>query len=124
MGDQAVARPLLIKTQSKHRETSMSGVRFESTILAFERAKTVHALDRAATVIGDPIIAKLEIFEEEEAVWRNNETALFGGAIMLLCSGGDRIAGRLGHLAYSYFLWLTSVPRDGRPTSFGQRSLP
>jgi hypothetical protein len=25
---------------------------FESTITAFERAKTVHALDRAATVIG------------------------------------------------------------------------
>jgi hypothetical protein len=27
-------------------------VRFEPTIPAFERAKTVHALDRAATVIG------------------------------------------------------------------------
>jgi hypothetical protein len=30
----------------------MPGVRFETTIPAFERAKTVHALDRAATVIG------------------------------------------------------------------------
>jgi hypothetical protein len=30
----------------------MSQVGFESTIPAFERAKTVHALDRAGTVIG------------------------------------------------------------------------
>jgi hypothetical protein len=30
----------------------MSGVGFEPTIPAFERAKTVHALYRAATVIG------------------------------------------------------------------------
>jgi hypothetical protein len=30
----------------------MPGVRFERTIPAFERAKTVHGLDRAATVIG------------------------------------------------------------------------
>jgi hypothetical protein len=30
----------------------MPWVRFEATISAFERAKTVHALERAATVIG------------------------------------------------------------------------
>jgi hypothetical protein len=30
----------------------MPGVGFEPTIPVFERAKTVHALDRAATVIG------------------------------------------------------------------------
>jgi hypothetical protein len=30
----------------------MPWVGFESTIAAFERAKTVHALDRAATVVG------------------------------------------------------------------------
>jgi hypothetical protein len=30
----------------------MPYVGFETTIPAFERAKTVHALDRAATVIG------------------------------------------------------------------------
>jgi hypothetical protein len=30
----------------------MPGVRFEPTITVFELAKTVHALDRAATVIG------------------------------------------------------------------------
>jgi hypothetical protein len=31
----------------------MPRVGFEPTIPAFERAKTVHALDRAATVIGN-----------------------------------------------------------------------
>jgi hypothetical protein len=30
----------------------MTRVEFEPTITVFERAKTVHALDRAATVIG------------------------------------------------------------------------
>jgi hypothetical protein len=42
--------------QHKHRintyQTSMPYVRFEPTILASERAKTVHALDRSATVTG------------------------------------------------------------------------
>jgi hypothetical protein len=32
----------------------MSQVRFEPTIPVLERAKTFHALDRAATVIGMP----------------------------------------------------------------------
>jgi hypothetical protein len=31
----------------------MPQVGFEPTILVFKRAKTVHALDRAATVIGE-----------------------------------------------------------------------
>jgi hypothetical protein len=31
----------------------MLGVRFEPTIPVFEREKTVHALDSAATVIGE-----------------------------------------------------------------------
>jgi hypothetical protein len=52
MGDQPVARPLPIQTQNKHRQTSMPWVGFEPTIPVFERAKTVHALDRAATVTG------------------------------------------------------------------------
>jgi hypothetical protein len=40
------------QTQNKRRQTSMPRMGFESAIPAFERAKTVHALDRAATVIG------------------------------------------------------------------------
>jgi hypothetical protein len=55
-GDQPVARPLLThrttQTQNKRTQTSMPRMRFEPTTPVFERRKTVHALDRAATVIG------------------------------------------------------------------------
>jgi hypothetical protein len=55
-GDQPVVRLLtahrIAQTQNKHTHTSMPRVRFEPTIPVFERAKTVQALDRAATVIG------------------------------------------------------------------------
>jgi hypothetical protein len=54
--DQPVARPLpthgTAQTQNKRTQTSMPQVGFEPTIPMFERAKTVHALDRAVTVIG------------------------------------------------------------------------
>jgi hypothetical protein len=57
-GDQPVARPLpthrTTQTQNKRTQTSMPRVGFEPTIPVFERTKTVHALDRAATVIGRP----------------------------------------------------------------------
>jgi hypothetical protein len=58
MSDQPVARTLpthrTTQTQKKTHttRTSMPSVGFEPTISAFERAKTVHVLDRAATVIG------------------------------------------------------------------------
>jgi hypothetical protein len=51
MGDQPVTRPLpthTTQTQNKRIRTSMPLVGFEPTISAFERAKTVHALGRAA----------------------------------------------------------------------------
>jgi hypothetical protein len=55
-GDQPVARPLpthrTTQKQNKRIQTSMSRVGFKHTIPVFERAKTVHALDRAATVTG------------------------------------------------------------------------
>jgi hypothetical protein len=55
-GDQPVARPLpthkTTQTQNKCTQTSMPLVGFEPTIPAFERAKAVHGLDHAATVIG------------------------------------------------------------------------
>jgi hypothetical protein len=38
--------------QNKRIQTSMPQVGFEPTIPVFERAKSVHALDGAATVIG------------------------------------------------------------------------
>jgi hypothetical protein len=40
------------KHKNKRTQTSMPQVGSEPTIPVFERAKTVHALDRAATVIG------------------------------------------------------------------------
>jgi hypothetical protein len=56
MGDQPVARPLpahrTAQTQNRRTQTFMPQVRFEPTIPVLERAKTVHASDRAATVIG------------------------------------------------------------------------
>jgi hypothetical protein len=39
-------------TQTQNKQTSTPGVGLEPTIPAFELAKTVHVLDRAATVIG------------------------------------------------------------------------
>jgi hypothetical protein len=55
-GDQPVARPLpthrTIQTQNKRTQTSMPRVGFEPTTAVFERARTVHALDGEATVIG------------------------------------------------------------------------
>jgi hypothetical protein len=55
-GDQPVARPLpthrTSQTQNKRTQTFMPGVGFEPTTPVFERAKTVHDLDRLATVIG------------------------------------------------------------------------
>jgi hypothetical protein len=56
-GNQPVARQLpthrTAQTQNKSTQTSMHQVGFEPTIPAFERGKRVHALDRAATVIGN-----------------------------------------------------------------------
>jgi hypothetical protein len=40
------------QTQTNRTQTYMPRVRFEPTIPAFDRAKSVHALDRADTVIG------------------------------------------------------------------------
>jgi hypothetical protein len=56
--DQPVARPLPTHrtTQTQKRtQTSMPWEGFEPTISAFEWAKTVHAIDRAAIAIGNKI---------------------------------------------------------------------
>jgi hypothetical protein len=54
MSDQPIARPPCTHKQNKCRQTSMPWVGFEPTIPVFEWAKTFHALDCAATVIGHP----------------------------------------------------------------------
>jgi hypothetical protein len=55
-GDQPVARSLpthrTAQTQNKRKHTSVPRVGFEPTIPVFERAKAVHASDRAVSVIG------------------------------------------------------------------------
>jgi hypothetical protein len=55
-GDQPVARSLpthrAIQRQNKRTQTSMPRVGFEPTVPASERAKSVLALDRAASMIG------------------------------------------------------------------------
>jgi hypothetical protein len=55
-GDELVARPLpthrTTQTQNNSIQTSMTRVGFEPMIPVFERAKTVHASDCAAIVIG------------------------------------------------------------------------
>jgi hypothetical protein len=54
-GGQTVARPIpthrTTQTENKRTQISMPRLRFESTIPVFERAKTVHALDRAAIFV-------------------------------------------------------------------------
>jgi hypothetical protein len=47
------------QTQNKRRQTSMPRVGFEPMTPVFEQAKTIHALDRAATVIGSIPISLL-----------------------------------------------------------------
>jgi hypothetical protein len=42
-----------LSTRKKSRQTSMPRVGFEAMIPVFERAKTVHASDREANVIGE-----------------------------------------------------------------------
>jgi hypothetical protein len=62
-GDQPVARPLPAHTtaqkQNKRTQTSMARVGFEPRIPVLERANTVHASDRAATVIGTCTVGNL-----------------------------------------------------------------
>jgi hypothetical protein len=79
-GDKPVARPLPTRrtTNNKCRQTTMARVVLEPTIPVFERAKTFHALDRAATVIGTY-------------------------AVLYLYSKGARFQSRQGHCAYLSF---------------------
>jgi hypothetical protein len=64
-GDQRCRKTATYIGQHKHRrnaERPMSRVAFEATVPVFERTKTFHALDRAATVIGS-------LFSECSILW-------------------------------------------------------
>jgi hypothetical protein len=65
VGDQPVAR-LLPAYRTAQTQTFMLQVRFEATNPAFEQAKTVHALDRAATMLGSLRICWLEIHKTDD----------------------------------------------------------
>jgi hypothetical protein len=74
-GNQPVARPLpnhrTTQTQNKCTQTSILWVGFEPTIPAFERGKTVHTLDRSATVIGNSIYLLIYVLKwMSQRVWR------------------------------------------------------
>jgi hypothetical protein len=68
MVDQPVATPLptprTTQIQNKRTQTSMTRVGFQPTIPVFERTKTAHALDGAATVIDSIyfVVSKYSIF--------------------------------------------------------------
>jgi hypothetical protein len=52
VGKAATCIHMTAQTQIKRTQTSMTRVGFQPTIPVSKRAKTVHALDRGATVIG------------------------------------------------------------------------
>jgi hypothetical protein len=76
MGDQPLERPLpahrTTQTQNKCTQTSMPRVGFELMIPVCERAETVNALDRAATVIGS--LCNYCILEFQNRLWIINNT--------------------------------------------------
>jgi hypothetical protein len=76
-GDQPVARPLpthrTTQTQNKCTQISMPWVGFKPTIPVFERAKTVHALDSAATVTGRPGSIPVQNYRQSESFTKNTE---------------------------------------------------
>jgi hypothetical protein len=89
-GDQPLVRKLpthrTTQTQNKRTQTSMHRVGFEPKTSVFERAKTVHALDRAATVIGSAINSGLinssdEVFMSRIVYIHNPSTSKLKGNI-------------------------------------------
>jgi hypothetical protein len=61
------------RTQRQKHQTSMPLVGFELTIPASERAKTVHALDRSATVTGTVFCSPLEFTSRQLSLpWRSS----------------------------------------------------
>jgi hypothetical protein len=84
------------QTQNKRTQISMPGVEFEPTIPVLEREKTVHALNRAATVIGWSIndavrkasetnprnIGEKKTFKDESRRWIQRDRDLWGDEIL------------------------------------------
>jgi hypothetical protein len=94
-GHQPVGRPLpthrTTQTQNKGTQTSMPRVGFKSTNPVFERTKTFHALDRAATVTGFQFFGfrKNNCFMEQgrqscvqPPTWRTRSLSTDGGHVV------------------------------------------
>jgi hypothetical protein len=77
-GDQPVTKPLpthrTTQEQNKSTQTSMPRVGFEPTIPVFQRAKTVHASDLAATVIGHTSHINIYISKYYQRTQNRNDT--------------------------------------------------
>jgi hypothetical protein len=71
VGDQPFARPLpthsTVQTQNKRTQTSMPRVGLEPRTQVFERAKTVHASDRAANLGPSLLLILLGYMHEIQA---------------------------------------------------------
>jgi hypothetical protein len=106
------------QTQNKRRQISMPWVGFEPTIPVLERAKTVRALDRAATVIGE-LLSQILIREMKWSI-----------ALLLFQSIFFFRKGYASDLDTSYHRWwgsmFSSVPPDKcrDNTSIRPRPLP
>jgi hypothetical protein len=72
----------------------MTWVGFEPTILAFERAKTVHASDRAAAVIGAEITGRLIylfVYGTFNGTASNSESADSGSVCLSVWGGPESL---------------------------------
>jgi hypothetical protein len=79
MGHQSITRPLptqrTTQTQNKNTQTSLPRMGFEPTTPVFERAKTVHALERAVTVI--ELLRYSNLLQTEICCFTNNQQQIF-----------------------------------------------
>jgi hypothetical protein len=80
-GDQPAARPIptyrTTQTQNKRRETSLPWGGFKPTIPMFERATTLHALDRTGTVIDAKVLNRTQRLSLYTSSWINSNSILF-----------------------------------------------
>jgi hypothetical protein len=85
-GDEPVARPLpsyrTAQTQNRRTQTFMPEVGFETIIPVFERPKTVHALDRASSMVRRNAYIQYDIMLLHDQV-RSPSNPILDGTIVL-----------------------------------------
>jgi hypothetical protein len=89
-GDQPAARPppthRTPQAQNKGPQTSMHPVGFKPTTPVLKQAKTVHALDRAATMTGTPIYIYIYRVSQEEECARLREDVSYSSRFVKISS--------------------------------------